>query len=178
MNFEEKEIDGVILIKPNIFEDDRGHFFERFNKKKFQDFLDQEIHFCQDNESFSKKSTIRGLHYQLEPYSQGKLVHVVDGEIYDVAVDIRKSSMTFGKYVGCFLSSDNKKSLWIPPGFAHGFCVTSKTAIVNYKCSGYYNPKFERSLNWNDKTINIDWPIFDSYIISKKDKSAPFLSSI
>ena len=163
-------VNGPVLLKPRVFQDERGFFFESWNKKKFNELINEQITFDQDNHSYSANGVLRGLHYQLSPYLQGKLVRCIQGEIFDVAVDIRKDSKTFGKWVGCNLSSDNKKQLWIPAGFAHGFLTLSESAEVVYKASGYWNKNCERSIIWNDKRINIDWPI------SKLDKNFPILT--
>ena len=162
---------GLEIIKPKFFKDERGYFFESFNKKIFKNKISHKLSFCQENESFSKRGVIRGLHYQLPPYAQSKLINVTEGEIFDVAVDIRKSSATFGKWVGVYLSASNKKQLWVPEGFAHGFLVVSKVATVNYKVDNYYNKKSERSIIWNDDTLKIKWPIKEHPILSKSDES-------
>jgi dTDP-4-dehydrorhamnose 3,5-epimerase len=150
-------IPDVILLEPKVFGDERGFFFESFNQKVFNDLIGREITFVQDNHSRSAKNVLRGLHYQIEQ-PQGKLVRVIEGEIFDVAVDIRRSSKTFGKWVGEVLSAENKKQLWIPEGFAHGFLVLSNTTEVLYKATNYYAPASERSIFWSDPDINVDWP--------------------
>ncbi len=167
------EIPDLLIIQPKVFNDARGYFFESYNESDFKRYgLD--YNFVQDNESKSTYGVIRGLHYQLAPYSQTKLVRVVEGEIFDVAVDLRKESPTFGQWVGRVLSAENKTQLLIPKGFAHGFSVLSETAILNYKCDNVYCPEAERSINYNDVTLNIDWKIeIASAIISEKDKIAP-----
>ncbi|HGB4970986.1 TPA: dTDP-4-dehydrorhamnose 3,5-epimerase, partial [Salmonella enterica subsp. enterica serovar Aberdeen] len=139
--------------------DERGFFMESFNQKVFEEAVGRKIEFVQDNHSKSTKGVLRGLHYQVEPYAQGKLVRCIAGEVFDVAVDIRKDSETFGKWVGVNISSENKRQLWIPEGFAHGFLVLSDSADFLYKTSNYYSPIHERGIVWNDPTININWPI-------------------
>ena len=163
-------ISDVLLIEPRVFNDSRGFFFESFNQNKFEEALGRKIHFVQDNHSKSVMGTLRGLHYQLPPKAQGKLVRVIQGEVFDVVVDIRKSSPTFGQWVGEILSADNKKQLWVPEGFAHGFLVISETAEFLYKTTDYYAPEFERSIIWNDPTIDIKWPINGELILSAKDQ--------
>ena len=167
-------IPDVILLEPTIHEDERGYFFESYNKRVFEEIVGHPVEFVQDNQSYSKQGVLRGLHYQVPPYEQGKLVRVVQGEIFDVAVDIRKDSPTFGKWVGEYLSAENKRQLWIPPGFAHGFLVTSEHAELLYKCSdNHYHPTAERSLKWNDPEIGIDWPnLRKEPILSEKDRRA------
>jgi len=168
MQFIPTQISDVILIEPKVFPDDRGFFMESYQKKRF---AEAGIHadFVQDNHSKSQQGTLRGLHYQIKQ-AQGKLVRVVAGEIFDVAVDIRKNSPTFGKWVGDHLSAENKRMLWVPPGFAHGFYVTSPEAEVLYKATDYYAPQWERSIAWNDPTIGINWPIGEvEPILSPKD---------
>lgn len=164
-------IPEVILFEPKVFGDDRGFFFESFNQQKFADLTGLERNFVQDNHSKSQKDVLRGLHYQLPPKSQGKLVRVVEGEVFDVAVDIRKSSPTFGKWVGEILTAENKLQLWIPEGFAHGFLVLSETAEFLYKTTDYYAPECERCIIWNDTNINIDWPVPLAPVLSGKDQS-------
>jgi len=165
-------IEGLLLIKPQVFEDSRGYFFESYNKIKLEEYIP--IDFVQDNQSKSLFGTIRGLHYQLAPFSQSKLVRVLQGKIYDVVVDIREKSPTYGKYFGIELSCENKTQLYIPHGFAHGFSVLSETAIVLYKTDNYYNAESERGINFNDSHLNIDWKIdLDKAIISPKDRVLP-----
>lgn len=167
-------INGLLIIKPQVFEDSRGYFMESYNKKKLEQHFNSE--FVQDNQSQSVYGTIRGLHYQLAPYSQAKLVRVLSGKIYDVAVDIRENSPTFGQFFGIELSCDNKTQLYVPHGFAHGFSVLSEKAIVLYKTDNYYNAEMERGINFNDPGLKIDWKIdFEKAIISAKDKVLPFL---
>jgi dTDP-4-dehydrorhamnose 3,5-epimerase len=164
------EIPEVLLLEPQVFVDDRGFFFESFSNKSFKEATNIDLEFIQDNHSQSKKGVLRGLHYQLPPTEQGKLVRAVTGEIFDVAVDIRKSSPTFGKWVGEFLSADNKKQLWVPPGFAHGFLTMSEKADVVYKVTGVYSKENERSILWNDSDLNIKWPKISDLCISTKDE--------
>jgi dTDP-4-dehydrorhamnose 3,5-epimerase len=164
-------IPDVLLIEPQVFGDDRGFFFESFNQNKFEEAIKQKINFVQDNHSKSVKGVLRGLHYQLLPKAQGKLVRVIQGEVFDVAVDLRQSSPTFGKWVGEIISADNKKQIWIPEGFAHGFLTLSDTAEFLYKTTDFYSKDHEEAIQWNDKTIGIDWPIKD-VSLSTKDKSA------
>ena len=151
-------IPDVLLIEPKIYEDDRGFFFESYNFNEFKKATSLDIAFVQDNHSKSAKGVLRGLHYQLDPYAQGKLVRVIQGEVFDVAVDIRKSSPTFGKYVSQILSSENKKQMWIPEGFAHGFLTLSDTSEFLYKTTIPYNAKDERCIIWNDEVLKIKWP--------------------
>jgi dTDP-4-dehydrorhamnose 3,5-epimerase len=167
-------IPEVLLIEPKVYEDDRGFFLESFNQRAFNDATQFNAHFVQDNHSRSTKGVLRGLHYQIKQ-PQGKLVRVVLGEVFDVAVDIRKSSPTFGRWVGEILSESNKKQLWVPEGFAHGFLVLSETAEFLYKTTNYYAPAYERSLAWNDPTIGIKWPIMGEPTLSAKDRQAPLL---
>ena len=162
------DIPGVYLIEPKVFGDDRGFFFESFNQAKFEAAIGRRVNFVQDNHSRSVKNVLRGLHYQIRQ-PQGKLVRVVQGEVFDVAVDLRKSSLTFGKWVGEVLSAENKRQLWVPEGFAHGFVVLSETAEFLYKTSDYYAPEHERCIAWNDPTIAIQWPIDGEPLLSAKD---------
>lgn len=165
------KIKDVLIIEPQVFGDDRGFFLESFNAQKFATETGVTLEFVQDNHSRSSKNVLRGLHYQIQQ-SQGKLVRVVLGEVLDVAVDIRKSSPTFGQWVSCILSAENKKQFWVPPGFAHGFLVLSDSADFLYKTTDYYAPEHERSLLWNDPELGIDWLITEEPILSAKDKSA------
>ncbi|MFA0052852.1 dTDP-4-dehydrorhamnose 3,5-epimerase [Vibrio breoganii] len=166
----ETEIPDVKIIEPAVFGDERGFFMETWQQKKFEELVTgRPTQFVQDNHSKSKKGILRGLHYQTEN-TQGKLVRVVFGEVFDVAVDIRKDSPTFGKWVGVYLSSVNKRQLWVPEGFAHGFYVTSDEAEFVYKCTNYYDPKSEASIAWNDKLLNISWPTDSEVLLSKKDQ--------
>lgn len=168
-------IPEVIIIEPNVFGDERGFFFESFNQAAFELAVGKSVSFVQDNHSRSVKNILRGLHYQIKQ-PQGKLVRVVHGEVFDVAVDIRKSSPTFGKWVGEILSADNKKQMWVPEGFAHGFFVLSETAEFLYKTTDYFAPEFGCSIAWNDPAISIKWPTLDSPTLSSKDKQAKLLS--
>ncbi|MCF4175276.1 dTDP-4-dehydrorhamnose 3,5-epimerase [Vibrio sp. McD22-P3] len=166
------KIPEVKIIEPQVFGDERGFFMETWQQKKFEEFVTggKPTTFVQDNHSKSKKGILRGLHYQTEN-TQGKLVRVVSGEVFDVAVDVRKGSATFGQWVGVTLSAENKRMLWVPEGFAHGFYVTSDEAEFVYKCTDYYNPEKEESIVWNDNTINIAWPLVqEAPLLSEKDK--------
>lgn len=168
-------IPDVLIFKPKVWGDERGYFYESFRQQWF-DELGLDINFVQDNQSSSQKNVVRGLHYQIQK-PQGKLVRVISGEVFDVAVDLRKSSSTFGKSVGVNLSDANKLMLWIPPGFAHGFSVISDHAELYYKCTEYYAPEHDRSLLWNDPELNIQWPLKDAEpILSAKDLSAKHLA--
>ncbi|EDY9314583.1 dTDP-4-dehydrorhamnose 3,5-epimerase, partial [Salmonella enterica] len=169
MNVIKTEIPDVLIFEPKVFSDERGFFMESFNQKVFEEAVGRKIEFVQDNHSKSTKGVLRGLHYQVQPYAQGKLVRCIAGEVFDVAVDIRKDSETFGKWVGVNISSENKRQLWIPEGFAHGFLVLSDSADFLYKTSNYYSPIHERGIVWNDPTININWPINIDKILSEKD---------
>jgi len=159
---------GVLIIEPKVFGDDRGFFYESFNQRVWHELTGLEHQFVQHNHSRSQQNVLRGLHYQIRQ-PQGKLVRVVSGEIYDVAVDIRRSSPHFGQWYGISLSADNKRQLWIPEGFAHGFCVTSNHAEVLYLASDYYAPEFERCIAWNDPAIGINWPLSGQPLLSAKD---------
>ena len=174
MKFIPTPLPGALLIEPKIFQDERGFFLESYQKKLFSE-AGISFDFVQDNHSKSCQGVLRGLHYQIKQ-PQGKLMRVIFGEIFDVAVDIRKHSSTFGKWVGDYLSAENKKMLWIPPGFAHGFYVTSPEAEVIYKATDYYAPQWERSIVWNDPAIGIKWPIGDTVpILSPKDAAGKLL---
>lgn len=164
------EIEGLLILAPKVFGDTRGFFYESFNQQVFQAATGLDVQFVQDNHSRSSKGVLRGLHYQLAPHAQGKLIRCVRGAVFDVAVDIRKSSPTFGKWVGVELSEDNHKQFWIPPGFAHGFLTLSETAELLYKTTDYWFASSERSLMWNDSRVNIDWPSYANYILSDKDQ--------
>ena len=165
-------IPDVVLFEPKVFGDDRGFFFESFNQKIFEEATGLKRNFVQDNHSKSQRGVLRGLHYQLPPKAQGKLVRVVQGEVFDVVVDIRKSSPTFGKWVGDILSADNKKQLWVPEGFAHGFVTLSETAEFLYKTTDYYAPEYERSIVWNDTQLGIIWPMAVAPRLAAKDLAA------
>ena len=168
MNIIETSIPDLKIFEPKVFGDERGFFIETFRQSHFEN-LGLDVQFVQDNHSASSKGVLRGLHYQIKK-PQGKLVRVVSGEVYDVAVDLRKSSSTFGQHVGVHLSADNKRIFWVPPGFAHGFVVLSDKAEFVYKCTEYYAPEHDRSLLWNDPALNIDWPIDIEPELSEKDK--------
>ena len=165
-------IPDVLLIEPKVFGDERGFFFESFNQNAFAAATGLSVDFVQDNNSRSAKNVLRGLHYQLPPKAQGKLVRAVFGEVFDVVVDIRKTSPTFGQWVGERLSAENKRQMWIPPGFAHGFLVLSETAEFLYKTTDYYAPAFERSILWKDPDLSIEWPIEGIPSLSEKDAKA------
>lgn len=177
MKLSDTRISEVKIIRPTFFEDDRGFFFESFNQKHFEEAIGFKVTFVQDNHSKSSKGVLRGLHYQLPPRAQGKLVRVVQGEVFDVAVDVRKSSPTFGQWVGEILSGENKKQLWIPAGFAHGFITLTDTAEFLYKTTDYYAPECERSIWWNDESIGINWPTNLTPVVSSKDAEASNLRS-
>jgi dTDP-4-dehydrorhamnose 3,5-epimerase len=169
MNAKPLAIPDAILFEPTVFGDDRGFFFESFNHAKFEAAIGRNVTFVQDNHSRSVKNVLRGLHYQMPPKAQGKLVRVVAGEVFDVTVDIRKSSPTFGQWVGEILSAENKKQMWIPEGFAHGFVVLSEMADVLYKATNYYAPEHERCILWSAESLAIKWPIHGEPVLSTKD---------
>ena len=171
------DIPDVLLIEPKVFEDDRGIFFESFNLNDFKKATSLDINFVQDNHSRSAKGVLRGLHYQLPPYAQGKLVRVIQGEVLDVAVDIRKSSPSFGHYIAKILSSSNRLQLYIPEGFAHGFLTLSDTSEFLYKTTNFYKPESERCILWNDKILSIDWPQNTDIHVSSKDLLGAFFNS-
>ncbi|EBO7627075.1 TPA: dTDP-4-dehydrorhamnose 3,5-epimerase [Salmonella enterica subsp. enterica] len=175
MNVIKTEIPDVLIFEPKVFSDERGFFMESFNQKVFEEAVGRKVEFVQDNHSKSTKGVLRGLHYQVEPYAQGKLVRCIAGEVFDVAVDIRKDSETFGKWVGVNISSENKRQLWIPEGFAHGFLVLSEEAEFVYKTSNFYNPDSDRGVAWNDPDIGINWPLINNPLLSNKDSKQPFL---
>lgn len=170
-------LDGVLLLEPKVFGDERGFFFESFNQRDFDQATGLSVQFVQDNHSKSSQGVLRGLHYQIQ-HPQGKLVRVTAGEVFDVVVDLRSSSATFGRSYGITLSADNKKQLWIPPGFAHGFLVTSESAEFLYKTTDYWYPEFERSLLWSDPALEMEWPIAQGQepVLAKKDEVALSLS--
>ena len=167
-------IPDVLIIEPKVFGDARGFFFESFNQKAFNQATGLNLNFVQDNHSRSAKGVLRGLHYQIQQ-PQGKLVRVVRGAVFDVAVDIRKSSPTFGKWAGVELTEDNHRQMWVPPGFAHGFLVLSDSADFLYKTTGYWAPEFERSILWGDPAIGIEWPIEQAPLLSGKDRNSKLL---
>jgi dTDP-4-dehydrorhamnose 3,5-epimerase len=174
MNRIETSFPGLLIIEPRVISDQRGYFFESWQTERYSE-AGITAKFIQDNESKSMRGVVRGLHYQLEPWSQAKLVRVVEGKVYDVAVDLRKGSPTFGKWFGLELDGESKKQLFIPRGFAHGFSVLSETAVFTYKCDNIYNSIYERSVNLNDPQLNIDWKLGSiEPIISEKDLKAPF----
>lgn len=168
----ETKIKDLFILQPKVFEDERGYFYESFNKEKFNDLTGTNYDFVQDNQSLSQKGILRGLHFQNPPFEQGKLVRVIKGAVLDVAVDIRKNSPTYGEYVLAELTEENKTMFWIPPGFAHGFLSLKDNTIFSYKCTGYYNKASEGSLIWNDPDLKINWGI-DNPLVSEKDNIAP-----
>ncbi|WP_159801382.1 dTDP-4-dehydrorhamnose 3,5-epimerase [Flavobacterium sp. MK4S-17] len=170
-------LEGCLLIEPKVIYDDRGYFMESFNERQFHNETGIDVHFVQDNRSYSTKGVLRGLHYQTGEFAQAKLVSVLDGEILDVAVDIRPESKTYGQYSSVILSGDNKRQFFIPRGFAHGFVVVSDTATVFYKCDNYYNKEHETGILFSDQMLNINWQIpVEQLIISEKDKNQPEFS--
>lgn len=171
--FNNTEIEGVYVIEPKVFGDNRGYFMETYNKLEFKN-NGLDYNFVQDNQSKSKKGVLRGLHFQ-KTHPQAKLVRVLEGEVFDVAVDLRKGSKTYGKWVGVILSEENKKQFMIPRGFAHGFVVLSETAVFAYKCDDFYHPEDEGGIMWNDPDINIEWPYKGELLLSEKDKVHPLL---
>ncbi|MEY8849462.1 dTDP-4-dehydrorhamnose 3,5-epimerase [Psychroserpens sp. XS_ASV72] len=176
MKIEETELKGCFILEPTIFEDNRGYFFESFKDRTFNQLTGTETIFVQDNESCSQKGVLRGLHYQIGEFAQAKLVRVVKGKVLDVAVDLREGSPTFGKHVAVELSEDNKKQLFVPRGFAHGFVVLSDIAVFTYKCDNYYNKESEGGVIYNDPTLNIDWKLSnDELVVSDKDLILPKL---
>jgi dTDP-4-dehydrorhamnose 3,5-epimerase len=175
MKIHPTEIAGPLIIEPDVFGDARGFFLETWNQTRYS-AAGVPAQFVQDNLSFSRRGTLRGLHFQ-NPHPQGKLVYVLQGEVFDVAVDLRIDSPTFGRWVGVTLSAENKRQFWVPAGFAHGFCVTSETALFAYKCTAAYNPQTDRGLRWNDPQLAIAWPVEDP-MLSAKDQQAPLLAEI
>jgi dTDP-4-dehydrorhamnose 3,5-epimerase len=175
MHVESTTLPGVIIVEPRVFNDPRGYFLETFQKTRYAEAgLTQE--FVQDNQSRSSQGTLRGLHYQIQ-HAQGKLVWVIRGEVFDVAVDLRRGSATFGRWVGVYLSETNHRQLYIPPGFAHGFCVTSPEADFVYKCTDYYHPEYERTVLWNDPTLAIDWPVREPLVSDKDRRGVPLAAA-
>lgn len=171
MNVSETEIPDVVMLEPRVFADERGTFFESFNAARFEAALKLRPAFVQDNQSVSRRGVVRGLHYQLAPKAQAKLVRVAQGEIFDVAVDLRQDSASFGRWVARVLSDANRRQLWIPEGFAHGFKTLSESAIVIYKTTDYWSAEHERCVKWDDETLAIDWPEPDLAILSPKDRA-------
>lgn len=178
MNFISTPISGCFVIEPKVISDERGYFMESFNEKTFQDGVGQQVHFVQDNQSFSTQGVLRGLHYQTGNHAQAKLVRVLSGEVLDVAVDIRPESPTFGKHVTALLSGENQRQFFVPRGFAHGFLVLSETATFFYKCDNFYNKESEGGIFYNDAALNIDWQFStENLIISEKDAVLPTLEN-
>jgi dTDP-4-dehydrorhamnose 3,5-epimerase len=176
MEFIRTTIPDVVICEPKIFGDHRGYFAETFRKDTLEEFIGYEVPFCQDNESRSKYGVLRGLHYQMPPFTQTKLVRVLEGKVLDVAVDIREGSPTYGNHVAVELSAENKRQLFVPRGFAHGFVVLSQTATFAYKCDNYYAPEYDRGVLFNDETLKIDWKVpFEKMLLSDKDKQQPLL---
>ena len=176
MKFIKTDIPEVIIVEPKLYGDDRGYFLESFRQDIFEEAVGHKVEFIQDNESKSSLDVFRGLHYQLPPFTQSKLVRVIEGSVLDVAVDIRKGSPTFGRYVAVELSSENKRQLFVPRGFAHGFLVTSSSAVFTYKVDNYYAPEHDRGIVYNDPTIGIDWGIeTERLLLSEKDSIQPLL---
>ena len=178
MNVVETKLPGCFIIEPAVYEDERGFFFESFNEERFNQAIGREINFVQDNQSFSKRGVVRALHYQIGQWAQAKLVRVIKGKVLDVAVDLRQESPNYGQHISIELSSENKKQLFIPRGFAHGFITLSETAEFFYKCDNYYKPDFEGGIIYNDPMLNIDWILpKEEIIVSKKDSQLPTLKS-
>mgnify|MGYP000710188672 CR=1 FL=1 len=178
MNFIDTKLEGCFIIEPKVFNDDRGYFFESFNKQMFIEYLGENIDFVQDNESFSSRGVLRGMHYQVGEFAQAKLVRVLQGQVLDVAVDLRKNSSTFGQHVSVELTSENKKQLFVPRGFAHGFIVLSETAKFFYKCDNFYNKESEGGIVFSDPELNIDWKLsMEEILVSAKDMVLPTLKN-
>lgn len=174
----ETKLKGCFIIEPKVFEDKRGYFLESYNQKVFNNAIGQNINFVQDNESFSSKGVLRGLHYQTGEHAQTKLVRVIQGEVLDIAVDVRQTSPTFGQHISIILSEDNKKQLFVPRGFAHGFIVLSNKALFSYKCDNFYNKESEAGIIYNDGSLKIDWKLNEGeFIISEKDLMLPKLEN-
>jgi len=179
MKFTRTAVEGVVLVEPKVFADARGFFLESFNQKEFNEGVGIDTRFVQDNHSRSVRGVLRGLHYQLPPYAQGKLVRVARGSVFDVVADVRRGSPTFGQWVGVELTEENNRQLWVPPGLAHGFLVTSDTADFLYKTTQYYAPDAERSVRWDDPDLAIEWPLKGGApVLSKKDSAAPWLKDL
>jgi dTDP-4-dehydrorhamnose 3,5-epimerase len=178
MNFTPTKLDGCFVIEPKIFNDERGYFLESFNENTFQNGIGQQVHFVQDNQSFSTKGVLRGLHYQTGDYAQAKLVRVLQGEVLDVAVDIRPNSKSYGEHVSVLLSAEKQNQFFIPRGFAHGFLVLSETATFFYKCDNFYNKESEGGIIYNDNSLKIDWQFpLNELIISEKDATLPTIEN-
>ncbi len=178
MIIKETKLKGCFILEPKVFQDKRGYFFESYNQKLFNEAIGQKVTFVQNNESFSSKGVLRGLHYQTGEFSQAKLVRVILGKVLDVAVDIRKNSQTYGQHISIELTEDNKKQIFVPKGFAHGFIVLSDTAILSYKCDNFYNKESEGGIIFSDPTLNIDWRLpKNQFIISEKDINLPKLEN-
>lgn len=175
MKIVETDLPGVLVIEPQVFGDERGFFMESYSRARFSEAVGQDVEFFQDNHSRSSRGVLRGLHYQLPPKAQGKLVRAVVGEIYDVAVDMRRSSPTFGRWTGVHLSAENHRQIWVPEGFAHGFLTISEVAEVLYKATNYYAPDCDRAVRWSDPNLAIDWPVSGLPALSRKDNAAPLL---
>ena len=176
MEVKETPLEGLKIIKPSVFEDQRGFFFESYNRKDYKKILGKNISFVQDNQSKSKKNVLRGLHFQIKK-PQGKLIRVLKGKIFDVVVDLRKDSKSFSNFYSIFLSEESKEQLWVPPGFAHGFLVMSEFAEVSYKTTDYWYPEYEKTLIWNDPNVSVDWP-FNNPLLSEKDSNGLSLSEL
>ena len=178
MTAKETKLKGCFIIEPSVYEDERGFFFESYNQKRFNDLINDEVNFVQDNQSFSSRGVLRALHYQLGAHAQAKLVRVLQGKVLDVAVDLRKDSPTFKQHISIDLSAENKRQLFIPRGFAHGFVVLSETAHFFYKCDNFYNKEAEGGIIFNDKTLNIDWMLKENeLIVSQKDSILPTIDN-
>lgn len=179
MKLTKTDIEGVVIVEPRVYADDRGYFFESFSERKFSELTGLDVRFVQDNESLSRKGTLRGLHFQREPYAQAKLVRVVRGRVLDVAVDIRPESPTFGRYVSVELSGDNHRQMFIPKGFAHGYVALEDDTVFQYKCDEYYHPEAEGGITWDDPQIGIAWPLpSEELILSEKDKQRALLKEL
>ena len=176
MKTTELQLPGPVVLEPTVFEDERGFFMESWNRRTFESAVGLDPAFVQDNHSRSARGVLRGIHYQLEPHAQATLIRVTHGAVWDVVVDLRRSSATFGQWAGLELSAENKLQLWIPTGFGHGFVALTEIADLAYKTTDYYNSDLDRSLRWNDPTIGIEWPIDDLPTLSGKDRQAPILS--
>lgn len=179
MKLVKTKLQDCVILEPNVFKDDRGYFLESYNQKTFNELTGMSVNFVQDNESFSSKGVLRGLHYQIGAFAQAKLVRVIKGEVLDVAVDIRKGSPTFGEHISVKLSEDNKKQLFVPRGFAHGFIVLSDVALFSYKCDNFYNKQSEGGIIFNDKDLKIDWKLNETdVIVSDKDLLLPTFKEV